>query len=254
MVVAASIVLGLFVGSYLGVVADRLPEGRSTTSGRSHCDSCDATLHWYEMLPVLSYVALRGRCRHCGNRVAVRSTVIEAATAALFGAMAWRFGFHWELGAYLTLAGAFVVLTAIDLRTKKLPRRIIYITGALGVPFLITAAVLDDRLVRLEWAVFGALGALAFFLVLYIGWRNAMGDGDVRLAGLLGFFLGWIGPMHVPVGLFLGFLAGALVGVVVLVAGKGDRSTALPFGPFLAVGTTVAILWGQPIIRLWLHD
>ena len=114
--------------------------------------------------------------------------------------------------------------------------------------------MLDDELVRLQWALFGSLGALAFFLLLYLGWRDAMGDGDVRLAGLLGLFLGWIGPMHVPVGLFLGFLAGAVVGVVVLIAGKGDRRTALPFGPFLAAGATLTILWGHPIIRLWLRD
>ena len=254
MVVAASIVLGLFVGSYLGLVADRLPEGRPTKSGRSHCDSCGATLHWYELVPVVSFVVLRGRCRHCKSRVPIRSTVIEVVTATLFAAMTWRFGFHWELGGYLTLSAAFVVLTAIDLRTRKLPRRIIYIAGALGVPFLITAAVLDDRLVRLQWALFGALGALAFFLLLYLGWRDSMGDGDVRLAALIGFFLGWIGPMHVPVGLFIGFLAGAVIGVIVVATGKGDRRTAVPFGPFLAAGATVAILWGHPIIRLWLRD
>jgi leader peptidase (prepilin peptidase)/N-methyltransferase len=250
---AVGAVFGLFVGSYLGVVVDRLPAGESTASGRSHCDACGRTLRWFELVPVVSWLALRGRCRTCGAAVSAQSTLIELATAALFAAMAWRFGWHWELGGYLVLVAALVALTAIDLHTQSLPREILYVAAALGVPFLVAGAFVADEAVRLQWAFFGGLGGLAFFLILYLGWRGAMGDGDVRLAALLGIFLGWIGPMHVPVGLFLGFVAGAVAGVALLARGAG-RKTAVPFGPFMAVGAVAVILWGQPLIDLWLRD
>lgn len=243
---------GLLVGSYLGVLADRIPAGRPTMTGRSHCDSCERTLSSWEMLPVVSWLALRGRCRTCHATVPARSTVMEIATAALFAAMAWRFGTHWELGAFLVLSAALVALTAIDLRTQTLPRRIIYIAAAATAPWLVAGALVAHRGVRLQWAALGAAGALAFFGLLYLGWRDGMGDGDVRLAPLLGAHLGWIGPLHVPVGLFLGFLSGALVGVVLLARGKGRR-TQVPFGPFMALGAVVAILWGHPIIDFWLQ-
>ena len=243
---------GLFVGSYLGVLADRVPAGRPTMTGRSHCDSCDRPLSWWELLPVVSWLALRGRCRTCKARVPAQSTVMELATAVLFGAMAWRFGAHWELGAYLVLVAALVALTAIDLRTQTLPRRIIYAAAVGAVPFLVAGALVAERAQRLGWAGFGAAVALAFFGLLYLGWRDGMGDGDVRLAPLLGAHLGWIGPLHVPVGLFLGFLSGALVGIVLLARGKG-RKMQIPFGPFMALGAVVMILWGHPIIDFWLR-
>jgi leader peptidase (prepilin peptidase)/N-methyltransferase len=253
---AAAIVLGLFVGSYLGLVVDRLPAGESTASGRSRCDACRRTLRWFELVPVVSWVVLRGRCRTCGAHIAVTSTLIEAATALLFASMVWRFGWHWELGGYVVLVAALVALTVIDLRTRRLPREITYVAAGLGVPFLVAGALVADEPERLLWALAGGAGALVFFLVLHLGWRGAMGEGDVRLAALLGVFLGWIGPMHVPVGLFLGFVAGALAGVGVMVLGRSrsGRKTAIPFGPFMALGAVIVIWWGQPLIRLWLGD
>jgi leader peptidase (prepilin peptidase)/N-methyltransferase len=253
---AAGIVLGLFVGSYLGLVVDRLPAGEPTATGRSRCDACSRPLRWFELVPVVSWVVLRGRCRTCRARISATSTVIEAATALLFASMVWRFGWHWELGGYVVLVAALLALSVIDLRTRRLPREITYVAAALGMPFLIIGALVADEPERLLWAGAGGAGALVFFFALHHGWRGAMGEGDVRLAALLGVFLGWIGPMHVPVGLFLGFLAGAVAGVGVMAAGRGSagRRTAIPFGPFLALGAVVVIWWGHPLIRLWLGD
>jgi leader peptidase (prepilin peptidase)/N-methyltransferase len=245
--------LGLLVGSHLGVLAERIPAGRPTSAGRSQCDSCATTLRWFELVPVLSRVAQRGRCRTCGERVPALSTVLELTTAALFAALAAVFGPHWELGGYLVFAAGLTVLTVIDLRTQRLPRRIIYVTAALGVPFLVVGALRVDDGVRLQWALYGSLGALLFFLLLVGVWRGSMGDGDVRLAALIGFFLGWIGPMHVPVGLFLGFLFGAVVGSVLLARGA-SRRTKVAFGPYLALGAIVTVFVGHPVIRLWLHQ
>lgn len=249
---AVSAVLGLLVGSYLGVLADRIPAGEPTAVGRSHCDSCDATLRWFELIPVISWVAQRGRCRRCGARIPVLSTVLELATAGLFAALAARFGMHWQLGGFLVMGAGLLLLSVIDLQTQKLPRRVMYVMTTLAVPFLVVGAVRMHQPVRLEWALFGCLGGLGFFLILYFGWRGSMGDGDVRLAAMLGLFLGWIGPMHTPVGLFLGFLAGAIVGSIRISRGHGLKSK-LAFGPYLALGAVVTIFVGHPLIRLWLH-
>jgi leader peptidase (prepilin peptidase)/N-methyltransferase len=253
MLVAICAVLGLLVGSYLGVVADRVPEGRTTSGGRSACDACGATLRWFELVPVVSWSIQRGRCRKCRAPVSGVSTAMEVVTAGLFAALAAHFGSQWALGGFLVIAGGLVVLTVIDLRTHTLPRRIIYATTVLALPFLIVGALREDEAVRLQWALYGSLGALLFFVVLYVGWRGSMGDGDVRLAALIGLFLGWIGPMHVPVGLFLGFLAGAVVGSVRVARGSAGAKTRLAFGPYLALGAVATIFVGHPLIRFWLR-
>jgi leader peptidase (prepilin peptidase) / N-methyltransferase len=249
--VGALSVLGLFVGSYVGLVADRLPRGEPTATGRSRCDACGHELSWTELIPVLSWVVQRARCRHCGSPITLAAPGVEMLTALTFGAMAWRFGAQWELVAYCVLMAGLVTLSIIDLRTHRLPRQIIYVCAAMAAPFLAAGALVHDEPRRLLWASIGAAGAVAFFALLYFGWRGAMGDGDVRLAGLLGLHLGWIGPLHVPVGLFLGFVAGAVVGVVAMARGAG-RKTMLPFGPFMALGATVTILWGRDLIDAWL--
>lgn len=253
MFVTLVVLLGLLCGSYLGVIADRLPRGEPTSTGRSHCDSCGADLRWFELVPIVSWIAQRGRCRRCGVPITLAPLLMEIVTGLLFGAMAARFGVHWETAAFVVLVGALVPLSVIDLRTRRLPRELIYVAGGLGAPILVVAALVADEPQRIWWAAVGAGGALAFFLALYLGWRGGMGDGDVRLAALLGMYLGWIGLAHVPVGLFLGFLAGSIVGVVAIARG-GGRKTALPFGPFMAIGAVVAMIWGHPIIDLWLGN
>lgn len=252
MLVILLAVLGTMVGSYLGVVADRLPREERTSTGRSHCDACGASLRWFELIPLVSWLLQRGRCRRCGTRIGLAPLLTEVSGGALFAAMAWRFGEHAETAGFVVLVAVLIPLTIIDLRTRRLPRELIYVGGVLGAPLLVVASLVGDEPQRIWWAAVGAGGALAFFLMLYLGWSGGMGDGDVRLSALLGMYLGWIGLLHVPVGLFLGFLAGALAGVVALARG-GGRKTAVPFGPFMAVGALVTVLWGHRIIDVWLR-
>jgi leader peptidase (prepilin peptidase)/N-methyltransferase len=251
--IALIAILGLMVGSYLGVVADRLPRDEPTSTGRSHCDACGADLRWFELIPVVSWVLQGGRCRRCRASITLTPLLMELATGALFGGVAARFGADIQTAAFLVLVAVLVPLSLIDLRVHRLPRQLIYVGGAVGAPLLVVAAIVADEPQRIWWAAVGAAGALAFFLALYLGWSGGMGDGDVRLAALLGMNLGWIGLMHVPVGLFLGFLAGAVVGVVAMARG-GGRKTAVPFGPFMALGAMAVVFWGHPLIRLWLGD
>lgn len=245
-------VAGLLIGSFLTVVTDRVPRGVSIVRPGSACGSCGLRLGAVDLVPVFSWLFLRGRCRRCGKSIGIEPLVLELGTCALFLLMAVHFGVHWETVAFCVLCAGLLALTWIDLRTKRLPREITYTTFALGVPFLVIAALVREE-PRKIWTMLGGAGiALAFMWALYIVSRGGLGDGDVRLSPLLGAYLGWLGLPFVPVGLFLGFLFGSVVGVTAMAVGRAGRRTALPFGPFLAAGTVAAIFVGRPVIDwLW---
>jgi leader peptidase (prepilin peptidase)/N-methyltransferase len=143
-----------------------------------------------------------------------------------------------------------VALSWIDLKTQRLPRQIIYWTALIGVPLLCVAALVEHEPKRIWMMLLGAGIAFALMGLIYVVSRGGMGDGDVRLSPLLGAYLGFLNPGLVPIGLFFGFCLGAVVGVALMVAGKAGRRTAVPFGPFLALGTVLAIFVGQPYIDL----
>ncbi|MCU1368271.1 MAG: peptidase family protein [Ilumatobacteraceae bacterium] len=253
MVIAYTAILGLMIGSFLTVVVDRVPDGRSVVAPGSACGNCGLQLGPRDLVPVFSWLALRGRCRRCKAKIGVEPLVLEVVNAGLFLAFAIKFGLSWELGAFCVLAAGLVALSWIDLRTKRLPRQIIYVTAAIGVPLLCIAALVRHEPRRIWMMLLGAACALAFMAIVYVASRGGMGDGDVRLSPLLGAYLGWLNPGFVAAGLFLGFLAGAVVGVVLIAVGRGGRKTAVPFGPFLALGTMAAVWTGQPMIDALLH-
>ena len=179
--------------------------------------------------------------------------ILELVTSLLFGLFAWKFGLDWALPAFCALAAGLIGLSWIDLRTKRLPRSIIYVTAAIGIPLLCVAALVRHEPRRMWMMLLGAACALAFMGIVYIASRGGMGDGDVRLSPLLGAYLGWLNPGFVAVGLFIGFLAGAVVGVAMMAAGRAGRKTAVPFGPFLALGTIVAVFVGQRCIDAFMR-
>jgi len=253
MVVAYTAILGLIVGSFMTVVVDRVPRHKSIVTPGSACGNCGLELGPLDLVPVLSWLALRGKCRRCKAKIGVEPLLIELTNATLFVAFAVKFDLSWELAAFCTLGAGLVSLTWIDLHTKRLPRGIIYVTAAIGVPLLGVAALVRHEPRRLWMMLLGAAVALCFMGLVYTLSRGGMGDGDVRLSPLLGAYLGWLNPGIVAVGLFLGFLFGAIVGVAMIAAGRGGRKTALPFGPFLALGTIVAVWAGQPAINALLH-
>lgn len=166
--------------------------------------------------------------------------------------MTLRFEDSVETVAFCVLAAGLLGLSWIDLRIKRLPREISYTTLALGAPLLVVAALVRDEPRRIWTMVLGAVLALAFMWALHAISKGGMGDGDVRLSPLLGAYLGWLGLPYVPVGLFLAFLFGSIVGVTAMIVGRAGRKTAIPFGPFLALGTVAAVFVGRWIIdRVW---
>ncbi len=245
------VVAGLLIGSFLTVVVDRVPNGESVVAPPSRCGSCGLRLGPLDLVPVLSWVVLRGRCRQCRTPIGVEPIVVELTTAALFVLMAIRFDdTRAAIPAYCILMAVLVAQTWIDLHTQRLPREITYTGLILGVISLTVAAIIIDEPERIWMMALGAVIALVAMWLIYVLSKGGMGDGDVRLAPLLGLYLGWLNPGIVLPGLFFGFVAGAVVGVAMMAVDRAGRRTAVPFGPFLALGTVVAIFVGQHFVDL----
>lgn len=176
--------------------------------------------------------------------------VIRCAIAILFAMMAIRFDGAVTVAAFCVLMSGLLVLTFIDLRTHRLPRKVTYIVMIIGAVLLSVSAIVDDQPRRMYMAALGAVISVSVMSVLYLLSRGALGDGDVRMSPLLGMYLGWLNPGLALVGLLYGFILAALVSAVLMIFGTANRRTAIAFGPFLALGTLAAILHGQVVIEM----
>ena len=236
---------GLLIGSFLNVVAHRLPRKESLASPGSHCPGCGAAVKPYDNVPVLSWLLLRGKCRNCGEPISARYPFVEALTAALFAAVVLRFGADRDVWLPLVFVLVLVPIIFIDLDLRIIPNKITY-PAAVIAPLLVLAFHRDDIVEHL------IAGAAAFFFLFAAAWfyPKGMGVGDVKLAGVMGLFLG----RNVAPGLMIAFLAGSIVGLGIM-ARKGvaeGRKTAVPFGPFLAFGALVALFAGDAIVDWYL--
>ena len=249
LLIVVVVVAGLLSGSFLTVVVDRVPQGGSVNAPPSRCGSCGLRLGPLDLVPVVSWLALRGRCRRCRAPIGIAPIVIELTNAGLYVLVAVRFDdTRAVIPAYCILVSVLVAQTWIDLQTQRLPREITYTGVVLGAVALSIAAVVVDEPERIWMAALGAAIALVTMWLIYALSRGGMGDGDVRLAPLLGMYLGWLNPGIVLPGLLFGFTAGAVVGVAMMAIDRAGRRTAVPFGPFLALGTVVALFVGQHFV------
>lgn len=248
-VVAFAAILGLILGSFASVAAYRIPKRESIVTGRSKCPNCGRTITATENIPVLSYVVLRGRCRGCGARISPAYPAIELATAVLFGLAALKFGQTAEAVVYAAFFWTLVVLSVIDLRYRLLPDRVVYPAFVVGWAALIALAAPSGEGERLIEAAVGGLVFGGFFFVVALLVPSGMGGGDVKLGFVLGTFLGYLDGLGVVLaGMFLAFLGGSVVGLgLIFIAGRG-RKTMVPFGPFLALGTVLAVFVGRPLV------
>ncbi len=222
-------------------------------TGRSKCPHCGTQISALENVPVISYLVQRGKCRHCGARISPRYPLTEAVTAVLFVMAVLHFEITFTAFVYAALFWILVVLTVIDLEHKLLPNRVVYPSIIVGAIAITIAAFVDGDPDRLRTAALGAATFGGFLFVVAFIYPAGMGGGDVKLAILLGLFVGYTGGVGVTlVAMFLSFLIGAIVGVAVMVIGGGGRKTAVPFGPFLAAGTVIAIVYGRSILDAYL--
>lgn len=236
----------LALGSFLNVVAARLPEGRSLLSPPSSCGSCGTEIAWRDNVPVVSFLLLRGRCRHCGTGIGARYLAVEVGTALLVAACFLVFGPTADAVVASVFVSTLVVLSAIDVERRILPDKIVLPSAGI----ILAAQLLLHPDQWLEW-ILAPLGAAAFLFAALLAYPKGMGMGDVKLCLLLGAMLGKL----VLVALMIGMVA-ALVPAVVLVVrhGSAARKMAIPFGPFLAFGAVVALFIGDSLLDAYLSS
>jgi leader peptidase (prepilin peptidase)/N-methyltransferase len=251
---AVIVVVGLFglmIGSFLNVVIWRVPRGESVVRPGSHCPGCGQPITARDNVPVLSWLLLRGRCRHCGNRISVRYPLVELATAGLFAGFAAYFGIHAVLPAYLYLAAVGVALTMIDLDVQRLPDVITLPSYPVGLALLGIAAAVDSEPHSYLRAILGMAVLFGFYGLVWFLYPAGMGLGDVKLAGVLGLYLGWLGWGQLVVGAFAAYAVGAVVSIGIVVFARGGRKTRIPFGPFMLVGVLIGIFAGHPLAHAY---
>ena len=246
MIVTFAILFGLVVGSFCNVCIHRLPKEESVITPRSRCPACRTPIRPLDNVPLLSFLWLRGRCRTCGAAISWRYPLVEALTGALFGAALLAFGPTLRGVSAALLLAALVVVTFIDLEHQVIPDEVTLV----GLPVGLGASLLTGAPPVLEAFLAALGGAGGLYLVAVYGelafQREALGGGDVKLAAMLGAFLGGRGLL---LAFFLASLAGGLVGGLLLATGRGGRGTLLPFGPFLALGAATSLFFGE---ALWL--
>ena len=256
--------LGLAVGSFLAVVVHRVPRGEPLGGLPGACPACGRRILARDAVPVLSWLLLRGRCRHCGAAIPRRYPAIELATAALFvlvaavigggvmggasgggaGASGGGGGLPWAVPAFLYLAAVSVALAVIDADTRTLPNRIVLPAYPVSLALLAAASAGSGDWGALVRALAGAAILFVFYLALALAYPSGMGFGDVKLAGVLGLFLGWLGWGPLVLGAVAAFVLGGVFSVVLLATGRVGRKSGIPFGPWMLAGAWVGALFG----------
>lgn len=246
-------IFGLSVGSFLNVLIDRLPKGESPVKGRSHCDKCKKTLKWYDLIPLLSFLILKGKCRYCKTKLSFYYPIIEFTTGVMFvltflfvGSMNHELRIM-DLGYYLFLVSSLIVIFFADLKYGIIPDKVLF--PAVAISFLYLFINHSSLIINHFLA---GLGASLFFLLLFLITRGrGMGFGDVKLSFLMGLILGF---PNIIVSLYVAFLTGAIIGcILILWQKKRIRGTTIPFGPFLAIGTLISIFFGESLIQSFLQ-
>jgi leader peptidase (prepilin peptidase)/N-methyltransferase len=249
------VLLGLLVGSFLNVVIDRLPAGQSLAYPPSHCPACKKRLAAKDLLPILSYALLKGRCRYCGERISLRLPMVEASTAIAFGLLFAYFKLSPGLAVAMFYFCLLLVIAVIDLERQLIMNWLVY--PAAIIAFIISIVGTEQgfsqgmvhvwgHLVvpRISQAGIGLAIGLVLFLLIAVWSRGGMGLGDVKMAALMGIMIGY---PSVLVAIFLAIVAGGLTAIGLLATRKKGRKQAIPFGPFLALGAMLALLWGNTI-------
>jgi len=253
----AIFLFGLAAGSFLNCVIYRLEVNKSFLKGRSFCPHCKHQLNWQDLIPLLSFLILRGKCRYCQKPISFQYPLVELATGILFLCV-WQAGGE-PLSFFFnsTIASFLIIIFVYDLKHYIIPDRVIY--PAIGIAFLYRAFEalafnhwpLGFEISSLINPLLAAFGAAAFFLVIVLISRGRwMGVGDIKLAFLMGLILGW---PNILAALFLAFFIGAIFGVALVIAGRKTLKSEVPFGPFLVTGTFIALFWGQEVINWYLN-
>lgn len=236
--------LGLVIGSFLAVCIHRIPQGRSVVTPRSACPACGTQIAWYDNVPLLSFLWLRGQCRACRRGIPLRYPLIEMVNGLGYLLVVWKFGMTWETLVYAGLMSVFLVVTWIDWDHQIIPDVITLpgiILGFVCASFLLSTGWMNSLIGILVGG--GVLLALAWASPFLFG-KEGMGGGDIKFLAMVGAFLGWKAAL---LALMLASIVGAVIGVGLLLTKVMERGQYIPFGPYLALGSVIAMLWGPEI-------
>ena len=264
-------IFGLIIGSFLNVVIYRLENGGKIINDRSRCLSCKHTLNWYDLIPILSFIFLKGKCRYCNNKISWQYPLVEIGTGILFVIIfSIQYSvfsiFHLLFWFYIT--AAFIVIFVYDLKNYIIPDKVIYPAIIITTIFRLFSEFIVDN--NIQYSIFNisaqggpALGwqfsnfifaafiaSFFFYSIIVLTKGKGMGGGDVKLAFLMGLLLGW--PV-ILLSIFLSFIFGSIVGIYLILLGKKKMGSMIPFGPFLIIGTFVGIFWGERIVEWYLE-
>lgn len=229
--------MGLCFGSFLNVVIDRLPVNESLLRPPSHCPECGKRLTGKDLIPLISYLWLRGRCRYCGSAIPQRIFWIELITGVSFALLAWKYGLSAELGVFAVYTCVLIAIFVIDMDHQLILNKITYP----AIVFALATVPLRPQITFVDAFIAGAIGFGLLFLVVVIS-RGGMGWGDVKFAAFMGLATGF--PI-IFVALFVGVVTGGIFAIGLLALKRKGRKQAIPFGPFLVIGTIVALMWGN---------
>lgn len=237
--------LGCAVGSFLNVCIDRLPERRSLVSPASRCDACGARLAPLDLIPVISFLLLKGRCRYCGAPIPLSVLLVEVVTGIAFTLLWFHYGLTLELAAGLLFTSLFIAIFVIDIRHHLILNVMVYPAIVAAVAF----ALFTHRN-EVLYMIYGGIAGAGRLLVIALVFPGSMGFGDVKFAALMGLIVGF---PQVFVGLTVSFILGGILGAMLLIARRRGRRDPVAFGPFLTVGAMVAMLYGQDLVRWYLN-
>ncbi len=240
--VACVFTFGLLIGSFSNVCIHRLPKEESVAFPGSHCTACNTPIRALDNIPVFSYLLLGGKCRACGQKISIVYPLIEIVVALLIVAVYIQFGVSWEFLIYAVVSTALVIITVIDYEHQIIPDRI-------TLPGIVLGLGAGSYLVGPINSVLGFLLGGGLFYLLAVLSRGGMGGGDIKFIAAAGALLGWQKILLVIV---LGATLGSIIGLALMVAKKKDRKSQIPFGPFLAIGTLIAIFFGEDLISMYL--
>ena len=246
---AFALVFGMVVGSFLNVCICRMPRDESIVSPPSHCPVCSYQIRWYDNIPLLSYLFLRGKCRGCGTHISLQYPLVELLNGLLTLLLFLRFGPTLAFATLFLLCSALVVITFIDIEHQIIPDEI-------SLPGIVVGFILSFFIPGYTWlnSLLGILlGGGSLLLVAYgyqwLTGKDGMGGGDIKLLAMMGAFLGWKSVLFI---IFASSLIGSIVGVSIMLVQKKDSKQAIPFGPYLAFGAVLYIFYGKPLIRWYL--
>jgi len=246
-----SFILGLLIGSLLNCVIYRLEKGESFLKGRSYCPNCKHSLFWPDLIPVLSFLLLRGKCRYCQKPISWQYPLVELVTGLIFVLVFVYFSAFSFAGVVClwAISSLLVIIFVYDFKHYLIPDSAIYTAIALSVVWHLVSGTLSAKLFPFDALYSALLAALFFFLIVLVSRGKWMGVGDIKLAFLMGLLLGWPGIL---VALFIAFFLGAIIGIILMVLKKKTMKSEIPFGPFLVLGTFAALFYGGKIVNWYL--